>query len=145
MKNKKMALKIMALMQQEKGLLLNEETIIIKGEKAILFYLSDSNGRVAAGDLSEHLKVSTARIAAILNSLEQKQYIQRQIDELDKRKVYVFLTEQGKSHLSEKKAHILKTIDKLIDELGAEELYQHILLHNRIKRIIEQEYEKESK
>jgi len=145
MKNRAAAIKIMDLMHQEKGFLLTDEAMMIKGEKAILHYLSHHQEEVIAGDLSKALDVSTARIAAVLNRLEQKNYIVRNIDDIDKRKVYVSLTKTGKEYLLASREQVIKLMAKLIEEVGEAKIYEHIMLHSRIKRIMKQEQIKETK
>ena len=67
-----------------------------KGEFGLLNYIYFETKEVSAGMLSEKLKVSTARIASILNSLEAKKLIKRKIGTDDKRKVVVEITTEGK-------------------------------------------------
>ncbi len=50
------------------------------GEIGVLSMLAFDQNPVTAGELSEKLNVTTARIARILNSLESKQYIRRKND-----------------------------------------------------------------
>ena len=45
-----------------------------RGEVGVLNYLACDKNEATAGKLSEKLNVTTARVASILNSLENKKY-----------------------------------------------------------------------
>ena len=66
------------------------------GEHVMLSYLSHHDGIGIPSEISSELGVSTARIAATLNSLETKGLITRRIDEQDRRRILVELTALGK-------------------------------------------------
>ena len=70
------------------GEILNEFN---RGEIGVLGYLAFEKDEATAGELSEKLNVTTARVAKILNSLEAKGYIKRTEDNQDKRKTLVRL------------------------------------------------------
>ncbi len=56
---------------------------------------------MTAGAISEKFKISTARVAKILNYLEDKKYVVRQKQNNDKRVTFVCITDDGKKHLEE--------------------------------------------
>ncbi len=66
------------------------------GIRAILKYLSETNEKVTAGKISEHLKVSTARVAVLLKKMEAKGLIEKEHDPDDGRIVIVELSGHGK-------------------------------------------------
>ena len=142
MNNREVALEIIEMMNQEKKFMLTDEHIMLKGEKAILCFLNNASGDVTAGELSKELGVSTARIAAALNVLEQKGLITRKSDAIDKRKVYVQLTAPGQQSFLESQEAIVKLLTKVVDELGKEKIKEHIMIIAKIKRIIEKEHVK---
>jgi len=107
-----------------------------KGEIGILSYLSFDKDGVTAGELSEHLNVSTARIASILNSLEHKGYISRNEDILDRRKIIVNITDMGKELASKAKDDIFAKITFIISELGEEDAKEYIRILIKIKNIL---------
>ena len=81
------------------------------GEIGVLSMLAFDQNPVMAGELSEKLNVTTARIARILNSLESKQYIRRKNDRTDRRKTFVTITKKGKELADSTKKEIM---DKII-------------------------------
>ena len=66
------------------------------GIRAILKYLSETDEKVTAGKISEHIKVSTARVAVLLKKMEAKNLIEREQDLDDGRIVIIKLSEQGR-------------------------------------------------
>ena len=118
---------------------------MLKGEKAILVFLFSQNEKILAGKLSEELKVSTARIAFILNNLESKKLITRDIDKEDKRKVWVSITESGSKEISLMKEEMVGCLAAVIKELGIDKLKEHVELMKKIKEIMEKENSKRRK
>lgn len=107
-----------------------------RGEIGVLSYLFFDSDNVLAGKLSEELNVTTARIASILNSLENKGLIKRYPNEADKRKTVVGITLEGKKLASQVKDDAIKNIKYVIDELGIEDTKEYIRLANKIKNIL---------
>ena len=69
----------------------------VEGEIAALYCLNEAEGALAPSQLSEELKVSRARTANILRSLRNKGLIAMEIDDDDRRKMQVGLTEKGRN------------------------------------------------
>lgn len=107
-----------------------------KGEIGVLSYLSFNKNDVSAGELSDELKVSTARIASILNSLENKKYIKRRSDKKDKRKILVSITNKGKNLAIDTKRDIICKIMKIIEEVGYEEILVYTKIALKIRNIL---------
>jgi DNA-binding MarR family transcriptional regulator len=61
-----------------------------------LCYIVKRDIGVSPGEISNEMGVSTARIAATLNSLEKKGFITRKIDTSNRRHIIVESTELGK-------------------------------------------------
>lgn len=110
-----------------------------RGEIGVLSYLAFDKDRALAGELSEKLNVTTARIASILNSLESKEYINRKEDDLDKRKTLVVITEKGKRLADEAKTEVMKKIVKVIREIGCEEIKDYLRIVLKIKKVLNEE------
>ena len=67
----------------------------LRGEAFAIIYISKKSSGVLPGELSGEMSISSARIAAVLNSLENKGLITRRIDRDDRRRILVDLTAQG--------------------------------------------------
>lgn len=104
-----------------------------KGEIGVLSYLMFDCDGVSAGCLSNQLNVSTARIASILNSLEDKKYIKRISDNNDKRKTIVYITNNGKELVNQCKKEILNKINNVLNDIGIEDIKRYINISNKIR------------
>ncbi|MDO4282881.1 MAG: transcriptional regulator [Clostridia bacterium] len=136
MNSRQIAEKIFYELAKEKGPSLREDSQeFSRGEKGVLLYLSKSNG-LTAGELSEKLGVTTARIASLLNTLENKGLIIRNKDIQDKRKVQVYITDSGKDLLEEQRENLIRIIEKIIDEMGEKDINQYIELGRKIRDIL---------
>ena len=89
-----------------------------QGEMAILGYLILSDDEVTPTDLSRRLQLSSARIANALNSMENKKYVVRTHDSVDRRKVYVAITELGAEKANHAKNQAIAGLKELLQELG---------------------------
>lgn len=56
---------------------------------------------IVAGEIAEKFQISTARVAKILNYLEDKEYVIRKKKDNDKRVTIVSITEKGKEFLTD--------------------------------------------
>ena len=115
------------------GEILNEFS---RGEIGVLGYLAFEKDEATAGELSEQLNVTTARVARILNSLEAKGYIKRTVDDFDKRKTLVVVTKNGKIFARKAKKEVVNKIAKVIDEIGEVEAKKYIQITLKIRDIL---------
>lgn len=104
----------------------------VKGKHFILGYLNE-NGKTKSLDLAKALDVSTARIAVIINDLENEGLVLREKDEKDKRITYISLTEKGIFVVTEDKKHVLNALDNVIKKTSEEELNGFIKVLNVMK------------
>lgn len=110
-----------------------------RGEVGVLSYLAFDKDEASAGELSEKLNVTTARIASILNSLENKDYIKRKEDTFDKRKTLVVITDKGKTLAIDIKKEIINKIIKVIKEVGYDEIKEYARVALKIKKILDEQ------
>lgn len=108
---------------------------IARGEVAVLLYLIDSDG-VNASEISQHFEINTSRVAAVLNTLSKKGFIERVEDPLDKRKIRVFITDVGKAFASERKMEVEAYFKNLLEQLGEKDTKEYLRLSRRINQII---------
>ena len=107
-----------------------------KGEFGLLNYIYFETKEVSAGMLSEKLKVSTARIASVLNSLEAKKLIKRKIGTDDKRKVVVEITTKGKEIINKYQEEVVNKVSYIISRIGQEKAKQYFDIMLEINSII---------
>ncbi|WP_428910908.1 MarR family winged helix-turn-helix transcriptional regulator [Niallia sp. Krafla_26] len=104
-----------------------------RGEMGILVFLSFNKDGITSGDLSDGLSVSTGRIATALKSLEKKELIIRRTDPEDKRRVNVFITEEGKRLVLDKQHQGIERMTKALKKLDEKEVVEFVRL---VKKII---------
>jgi len=79
--------------------------------------LLDQHGKLLPSELAEMERISAQAISQILNRLEEVGCVNRVVDETDKRKMVVSLTEKGIQYLYEnrriKEEWLVKAMDKL--------------------------------
>lgn len=99
---------------------------ISKEENGIGFLLSylyaNSSIQITAGDLAKNLEVSTARIAVLLRKMEERGYVHKSFCESDGRKTIITITEDGKLKVKKQKEKMLDLMEKIIIDVGEEDL-----------------------
>ena len=109
------------------------------GEAGIIAYLTFIKNGISAGELSEALQVSTARIASILNALENKNSIKRIIDKNDKRRVIVYVEEQIKKETVERWNLAIQELAKVFETMGEKDTKELLRLLDKMGNIIDNE------
>lgn len=110
----------------------------MKGEAFLLLYLLQKGSGASPGELGKAIQTSTARVAAILNSLERKNQIIRKSDEQDKRKILVELTPDGKKKAEQCRQVPLHMVCQMMEQLGEEDAVQMLHILKRINEIMPQ-------
>ena len=108
----------------------------VMGIRAILKYLSETNERVTAGKISEHLKVSTARVAVLIKKMEAKDLIEKEQDPDDGRIVVVKLSEHGRQIAMAASKEVYKSIGEMIDKVGMDKMLEFAKISNEIHSIM---------
>ena len=97
-----------------------------RGETFVLTYLLACSETAIPSELSEAMKSSTARITAILSSLEKKGQIVRQNAASDRRKVLVYLTDKGRQRAEQEMLYFERLLRSIFQEMG-EDNVQHFM------------------
>lgn len=105
------------------------------GIRAILRYLSITNDTVTAGMISEHMAVSTARVAVLLKKMVAKGLIEKEPSPADARVVVVRLSEQGKQTAERIKNGIYAHIGAMIDKVGMDRMLEFAAISNEIRSL----------
>ncbi|MCH4035145.1 MAG: winged helix DNA-binding protein [Lachnospiraceae bacterium] len=110
------------------------------GEDGMMLWLYlCGKDQTVAGDLADALNLTSGRIANILRQLERKNYVMRTNGRVDRRKVYVALTPEGKRHTEEVYKAILAKYQNLIDAIGEDEAKEYLRLNKLILEKLSQE------
>lgn len=107
-----------------------------RGIGAVIHYLYGKDSKVTAGDISEFLNVSTARVAVILQKMEKKGLITKTKSQQDARVTVVDLTEQGKETAQEMKEQFTQQIGLAIDTVGYERMLEFACVLNELCGIL---------
>ena len=115
--------------------------VFSQGEMRLLGCLhAGADGRMA-GELSTLLELSTARIAAMLNNLERKGAITRARDEVDRRRVVVHLTAQGREEVQTSYDAAVVCLAEVYRRMGEDDTRALLRLSERAGEIAQQIYE----
>ena len=102
----------------------------------VLGYLCQAGHEVSAGEISDYMNVSTARVAVLLKKMSEKKLITKRSDPHDKRKVMVSITEEGKKKYCEKMQEIILYAGAIIEHFGVEKMEDFIASCKQIRDIV---------
>ena len=103
-----------------------------RGEVFVLNYLMTHQNQAHPAEISRSMVVSTARIAALLSRLEEKQYISRASDPSDNRQVIVTLLPQGLTLIQRIRSEVIAAVVRLLERLGPEDAREYIRIQKKI-------------
>lgn len=105
---------------------------MMKGEMFVLNYLLAHETIIHPKELSEKMAVTTARIANLLNHMEEKKLICRYPDPDDSRQIVVVLTQEGKEEIQQIRAKVISYVSAMLEELGPEDAEAYIRIQKKI-------------
>jgi len=91
------------------------------GEIFMVMFLSEKRDSVLPSEISGAMDISSARVAAVLNSLEGKGLVTREIDRNDRRRILVKLTPAGREQAEEYDRMSLSSAAHMLELLGEED------------------------
>lgn len=89
-------------------------------------------------DIQDKLHITKPAVSYILNALEKKEYIERQIDSKDRRKISVTATPKGMEAAEESIKKYDEAWDEIVDRFGEQDMITLIGLLNRLSDICEE-------
>lgn len=110
--------------------------MLAQGEMAMLASLVFGPGETTPGELSEDLELTTARVANTLNSLEDKGLVERIHDKVDRRRVFVRITEKGRQAVEKAQKEAAEELDLFLEALGEEDAKEYIRLMRKMRRLM---------
>ena len=108
----------------------------ISGEMGILLFLIKNTDGMGAGQISRCMNVSTGRVASVLKNLEKKKLIVRKKDGIDKRKIMVVITDEGKKQALEHYDKILNSVENILRLIGEEDAIEAARLLKKIAELV---------
>ncbi len=103
-----------------------------------LSQLPGGEDKVTASQIHSLGGISKPGISQILNSLENKELIRREIDKRDRRAIAVSLTPKGESVIQDAHKIFSQVVRKISQELGADDTEQLARLLQRLNAIVSQ-------
>ncbi len=93
----------------------------LEGELSIMLYLYSNYGdKVNPSEIAKNLNITKGRVTALLSSLIDKEYIKMSLDNNDRRKLNVSLTELGLTEINKEINSTDKYIDDILNKMGDE-------------------------
>ena len=96
-----------------------------------------SHHNMSVSEMQSKLHITKSAISQMMNSLEKKGYIEREIDKADRRKIVATLTPRGEDILKEAKRNVDQRLEETISRFGKENTKQLIILLNQLSDIVE--------
>lgn len=112
-------------------------TDIYSGESFVLGYLDDSENPVNPKEICKVMHVSSARVAMILNQLEQKGLIERKQDAENGRQTLIYLLPAGRAQRQINIERYNERAIPFLRALGPKDAVEYVRLQNRISEIYE--------
>jgi len=109
----------------------------MRGEAFVVMYLSKRGGSVLPGEISGEMDISSARIAAVLNALENKGCVTRRIDRDDRRKILVDLTPAGRELAEKHERGAMEDATRMLDALGEHDAREFVRILGKLAGLFE--------
>ena len=104
----------------------------LHGENFVLTYIYEHEGNVIPSDISNTMGITSARIAAALNSLERKGLILRRIDVEDRRRILIDLTDAGREQVHKQKQMMMSFVTNMLEYLGEYDAKEYIRILKKL-------------
>ncbi|HIR58223.1 MAG TPA: MarR family transcriptional regulator [Candidatus Gallacutalibacter pullicola] len=103
-----------------------------KGTFLALHYLSAPPKMIHPKELSQKMAVSSARVAALLNHMEQEGLIVRTPDPGDSRQTIVSLTSRGEELMESTQSKAREQLAEVLESLGPEDAETFVRIQSKI-------------
>lgn len=113
-----------------------QANMLAQGEMAMLASIVFGAGETTPGELSENLELTTARVANTLNSLEDKGLVERIHDKVDRRRVFVRITEKGRKAVEKAQKEAAEELNLFLEALGEEDAKEYIRLMRKMRKLM---------
>ncbi|WAM31843.1 MarR family winged helix-turn-helix transcriptional regulator [Caldicellulosiruptor naganoensis] len=92
------------------------------GEQQVIMVLSENSQPMTMKDIASELGISPSTLTGIVDKLVEKELVKREIDLQDRRKVQVFLTENGKNLVEKIIEFRSRVLEPILKNLSPEEI-----------------------
>lgn len=113
----------------------------LQGELYVLNFLSvNKDEEFGPSDLSEMLHISRPRITATISALKKKNYVNTELDQVDRRRLKVKITDKGLDYINTKQSEVEENFEEFIDGIGEKDTLELIRIVNLAADIMERKY-----
>lgn len=126
--------KLVSIITRSQGIYLNRNLsdLNIRGFQIYLLLEIYNKKDSSQSDIAAQYKIDKGAVSRAIQKLEKEELISREIDETNRRRNIISLTEKGNKTISE----IIKTFDKWEEEIYKEiDLIEKDILHEVLKRV----------
>ena len=109
-----------------------------RGEIGVMRALDAADAPLTPTQIAERTHLSSARVANVLRSLEEKGSIAREHSREDRRRVTVSLTPAGQAEIARGKAEFEAQASAFLAQLGPEDTHEALRILRRVNQIIDQ-------
>ncbi|MDR0778412.1 MAG: winged helix DNA-binding protein [Methanomassiliicoccaceae archaeon] len=108
----------------------------VRGEAFVLNCIKECKEGIVPGNISDNAGLSSARVAAVLNALENKEMITREIDNGDRRRIIVKLTQKGTERAEEQERKYVEAMENILRLLGEDDAREYVRLTGRMAEVL---------
>ena len=108
---------------------------VMRGETFAILYISKRNDMVLPSEVSNKMNISSARVTVILNSLENKGLITRQIDKSDRRQILISLTQKGAELAEKHDQMVLDMTARMLELLGEHDAKELVRITGKLAKL----------
>ncbi len=105
------------------------------GAVAVVMYLFEK-GEAKSIEISKKIGISSARMAVLLKKLEAKGMILKTHSKIDARAITIKLSQKGEKFANGFKEELFCSMEKVVDEIGIDEIKKIVDGLNRISEIL---------
>lgn len=106
------------------------------GADAVLRCLHEAGGALTAGNLSEFLHVSTARVAVLIRKLTGQGLVTRESAPNDARIAIIRITPAGVGRIIRMKNRLYAYVGEVIDKVGMERIMEFLSISEEIRAAV---------
>lgn len=103
-----------------------------KGENLVLSYLMQRRCNVNPKEISQELNLTSARVAAVLKKLEERNFLERFEDPENHRQTLVRVLPEGEAYHQTMHDNFSLSVRELLEMLGKEDAVNYLRIRGRI-------------
>lgn len=124
-KNIRMVTRLIPLIHQKIGSVhrrVNDQDKFLYHNQLCALMIIGSAGKITNSELGEMLYIKKSSVTTLVDSLIEKELVTRENDDKDRRKTWIYLTEEGMTYRDEQYALIQQEISKILGKLSEEDM-----------------------